>query len=115
MSSFLMMPSAKSAARPVGTGPSAPAVPLPPAIKPLPAKKAVVGGAGAATVLPSAIVKEERVRGRPSKDEKRIERRMEINANISDLVEDKPTKQKVRIYLLARIQELLVERGIATL
>lgn len=114
MSSFLMMPSAKSAARPVGTGPSAPVAPLPPAMKPLPAKKAV-GGAGAATVLPSAIVKEERVRGRPSKDEKRIERRMEINANISDLVEDKPTKQKVRIYLLARIQELLVERGIATL
>jgi hypothetical protein len=40
---------------------------------------------------------------------------MEINGNIQDMLDNKPTKQKVRIYLLARIQELLVERGIATL
>ncbi len=66
------------------------------------------------TALPSAI-KEEKTRGRPSKDERRIERRMEINSNIADLLDNKPTKQKVRVYLLARIQELLVERGIATM
>ena len=108
-----MMPSAKSAARPVGSM-APPPPPTTSSIKPVSRAKPV-GGARAPAVLPSAIVKEEKVRGRPSKDERRIERRMEINGNIADMLDNKPTKQKVRIYLLARIQELLVERGIATL
>lgn len=108
-----MMPSAKSAARPVSSIP-APPPPTTSSIKTVSRAKPV-GGAGGPTVLPSAIVKDEKVRGRPSKDERRIERRMEINGNIQDMLDNKPTKQKVRIYLLARIQELLVERGIATL
>lgn len=111
MSGKIILPSAISAARPVGSM-------VPPATGPPPAAKTSVKGkklTALPTALPSAIVKEEKTRGRPSKDERRIERRMEINSNIADLLDNKPTKQKVRVYLLARIQELLVERGIATM
>jgi hypothetical protein len=39
---------------------------------------------------------------------------MEVMSEIDDLVDNKPTKAKVRLYLLARIQQLLEERGITT-
>ena len=39
---------------------------------------------------------------------------MEVMADIDDLVDNKPTKSKIRIYLLTRIQQLLEEKGITT-
>jgi hypothetical protein len=71
------------------------------------------GGAGAKS-RPSAITgeKDGKPRGRPTKDDRRRERRMEVMAEIDDLLDNKPTKNKIRIYLLARIQQLLEEKGI---
>jgi hypothetical protein len=74
-----------------------------------------IGGAGAAA-LPSAVTGEKggRPRGRPTKDERKRERRMEVMADIDDLLDNKPTRSKIRIYLLTRIQQLLEEKGITT-
>lgn len=71
------------------------------------------GGAGAGS-RPSAITgeKEGKPRGRPTKEDRKRERRMEVMAEIDDLLDNKPTKSKIRIYLLARIQQLLEEKGI---
>jgi hypothetical protein len=76
-----------------------------------------MGGAGAS--LPSLVVSEKRERkpaGRPTKDQRRLERRMEIMGGIDDLLDrsNKPTKGKIRLYLLTRIQQLLEEKGITT-
>lgn len=71
------------------------------------------GGAGAAS-KPSAITgeKDGKPRGRPCKEDRRREKRMEVMAEIDDLLDNKPTKGKVRLYLLTRIQQLLEEKGI---
>lgn len=37
---------------------------------------------------------------------------MEVMAEIEDMLDDKPNKKKVRLYLLARIQQLLEEKGV---
>lgn len=56
--------------------------------------------------------KEAKPRGRPTKDERKLERRMESIADIDDLLDNKPTKSKIRAYFLARVSMLLEERGI---
>lgn len=56
--------------------------------------------------------KEARPRGRPTKEERKLEKRMGAIADIDDLLEDKPTKSKIRAFLLARVSMLLEERGI---
>ena len=73
------------------------------------------GGAGIAS-RPSAITGEKggKPRGRPTKEDRKKERRMEVMAEIDDLLDNKPSKKKVRIYLLTRIQQLLEEKGITT-
>lgn len=73
------------------------------------------GGAGAAS-KPSAITgeKDGKPRGRPTKDDRKRERRMEVMAEIDDILDNKPTKSKIRLYLLTRIQQLLEEKGITT-
>ena len=53
-----------------------------------------------------------RNRGRPTKEERKLEKRMGAIADIDDLLEDKPTKSKIRAFLLARVSMLLEERGI---
>lgn len=78
----------------------------------------IAGATGTGRAKPSAILvaeeKEGKPRGRPTKDERKKERRMEIIAEIDDLVDDKPTKSKIRLYILTRIQQLLEEKGITT-
>lgn len=108
------MKHATLSARPVGSR-GDPAT-KPSAVGGLPIAGAMaVGGAGAGRPKPSAIAAEGGKKvGRPTKDERKKERRMEVMADIDDLVDNKPTKSKVRIYLLTRIQELLEERGITT-
>lgn len=56
--------------------------------------------------------KEAKPRGRPTKEERKLERRMEAIADIDDLLDNKPTKSKIRAFLLARVSMLLEERGI---
>jgi hypothetical protein len=114
MDSAKFMPFATLAARPVGSkGPAAtPVASLGglPAPKPMPK---AMGGAGA----PSLVVSEKKERkpaGRPTKEQRKLEKRMEIMGGIDDLLDNKPTKGKIRIYLLTRIQQLLEEKGITT-
>lgn len=114
------MPFATLAARPVGSkGPAAtPVASLGglPAPKPAaPALPKAMGGAGA----PSLVVSEKKERkpaGRPTKEQRKLERRMEVMGGIDDLLDkiNKPTKGKIRLYLLTRIQQLLEEKGITT-
>jgi hypothetical protein len=75
-----------------------------------------MGGAGGPASRPSAVTGEKggRPRGRPTKEERKKERRMEVMADIDDLLDNKPTKSKIRIYILTRIQQLLEEKGITT-
>ena len=56
----------------------------------------------------------EKPRGRPTKDERKLEKRMEVMAELDELIEDKINKKKIRIYFLTRIQQLLLEKGITT-
>lgn len=70
------------------------------------------GGAGRAP--PSAIPEGKERRLRMNKEERKRERRMEVMAEIDDMLDDKPNKKKVRLYLLTRIQQLLEEKGIVT-
>jgi len=51
-------------------------------------------------------------KGRPTKDERKLQKRMESIADIDDLLDNKPTKSKIRAYMLARVSMLLEERGI---
>lgn len=106
------MKHATLAARPLGSSPAA--MTLPSAMGSMP----VAGATGTGRAKPSAVhaaeEKEGKPRGRPTKDERRKERRMEVMAEIDDLVDNKPTKSKIRIYLLTRIQQLLEEKGITT-
>lgn len=97
------------AARPVGS--RGDPVTKPASMGSLPIAGATAAG-GAGRAPPSAI--EGKTRGRPTKDERKKERRMEVMSEIDDLVDNKPTKAKIRIYLLARIQQLLEEKGITT-
>ena len=102
------------AARPVGAR-GDPAT-KPAAMGGLPIAGATAAG-GAGRAKPSAITGERETgkpRGRPTREERKKERRMEVMSEIDDLVDNKPTKAKVRLYLLARIQQLLEERGITT-
>jgi hypothetical protein len=55
---------------------------------------------------------EAKARGRPTKEERKLERRMDAIADIDDLLDNKPTKSKIRAYFLARVSMLLEERGI---
>jgi predicted NAD-dependent protein-ADP-ribosyltransferase YbiA (DUF1768 family) len=55
---------------------------------------------------------EAKPRGRPTKEERKLERRMETIADIDELLDNKPTKSKIRAFLLARVSMLLEERGI---
>ena len=73
------------------------------------------GGAGASS-RPSAISSESDKprRLRLNKEERKKERRMEVMSEIDDMLDDKPSKKKVRLYLLTRIQQLLEEKGIIT-
>lgn len=106
------MKHATLAARPVGSSGSA--MTMPSAMGSLP----IAGATGTGRSKPSAVhaadEKEGKPRGRPTKDERKKERRMEVMAEIDDLVDNKPTKSKIRIYLLTRIQQLLEEKGITT-
>ncbi len=116
MDSHKIMPFATLAARPVGS--KGPALTPVASMGGLPvAAPRPMGGAGAS--MPSLVVSEKRERkpaGRPTKDQRRLERRMEIMGGIDDLLDksNKPTKGKIRIYLLTRIQQLLEEKGITT-
>jgi len=101
------------AARPVGSK-GASATPLS-SIGGMPiAGATAVGGAGAP--MRKAIVETEGKprRLRQNKEERKLERRMEVMAGIDDLIDDKPSKKKIRLYLLTRIQQLLEEKGIVT-
>lgn len=102
------------AARPVGSKGSS-ATPLS-SIGGLPISGATaMGGAGGprrSAVEAAATDKPRRLR--QNKEERRIEKKMEIMAGIDDLLEDKPSKKKVRLYLLTRIQQLLLEKGIVS-
>lgn len=107
------MKHATSAARPIGSS-GASATPIS-AIGGMPISGATATGHKApASAVEAVAAKEGKPRGRPTKEERKKERRMEIMADIDDLVDDKPTKSKIRIYLLTRIQQLLEERGITT-
>lgn len=107
------MKHATTAARPIGSsGPAA--TPLK-AMGGMPIVGATAtGGRKPTSAIEAVAEKEGRPRGRPTKEERKKERRMEVMADIDDLVDDKPTKSKIRIYLLTRIQQLLEERGITT-
>ena len=94
---------ALSAARPVGV-----ADPLSSIVKSVKSVSAVRPMAS----LKPAIV--EKPRGRPTKDERRLEKRMEVMAELDELIDDKINKKKIRIYFLTRIQQLLLEKGITT-
>lgn len=102
------------AARPVGSKGAA-ATPLS-SIGGLPiAGATAMGGAGGprrSAVEAAATDKPRRLR--QNKEERRIEKRMEIMSGIDDMLDDKPSKKKVRLYLLTRIQQLLMEKGITT-
>jgi hypothetical protein len=107
------MKHATLAARPVGSHGAA-ATPVS-SMGSLPVAGATAAGRKpAASAVEAVAAKEGKPRGRPTKEERKKERRMEIMADIDDLVDDKPTKSKIRIYLLTRIQQLLEERGITT-
>lgn len=117
------MPHATLSARPIGSK-GTPVTPVStlgglPAPKPAAtiALPKAVGGAGA--IAPSLVISEKKERkpaGRPTKEQRKLERRMEIMGGIDDLLDksNKPTKGKIRIYLLTRIQQLLEEKGITT-
>lgn len=100
------------AARPVGSK-GASATPLS-SIGGLPIAGATArGGAGGpGRAPPSAIPEGKERRLRQNKEERKRERRMEVMSEIDDMLDDKPNKKKVRLYLLTRIQQLLEEKGI---
>jgi hypothetical protein len=54
--------------------------------------------------------KEEKKRGRPSKEEARRHKLAMADSSIRALVEDKPTRNKIRDYLERRIMELDAEK-----
>jgi hypothetical protein len=110
---IMTMQHATLAARPIGSGgPSATPLKV---IGGMPISGATAtGGRLPPSAVEAVAAKEGKPRGRPTKEERKKERRMEIMADIDDLVDDKPTKSKIRIYLLTRIQQLLEERGITT-
>lgn len=107
------MKHATTAARPIGSsGTSATSMSM---IGGMPISGATAtGGRKPTSAVEAVAAKEGKPRGRPTKEERKKERRMEVMADIDDLVENKPTKSKIRIYLLTRIQQLLEERGITT-
>ena len=57
-------------------------------------------------------LKEATQRVRQTKEQRKLERRMESLADIDDLLDNKPSKAKIRAYLLGRVSMLLEERGI---
>jgi hypothetical protein len=111
-----ILPSALLSARPVGPAPTAPPVPFGIASLPTPALREVrptrsapapkntvvltaVGGAGA---TPSTA----KSSGRTTKEERKREARMAVNAEIRALVDAKPTKREVRNFLHRRMSYL---------
>ena len=101
------------AARPVGSK-GASATPLKTiGGMPISGATAMVGAGGPAS-RPSAVTGEKggKPRGRPTREERKLERRMEVMSEIEAMLDDKPNKKKVRLYLLARIQQLLEEKGV---
>lgn len=51
-------------------------------------------------------------KGRPTREEVRLQKRLDAIADIDDLLDNKPTKSKIRAYMLGRVSMLLEERGI---
>jgi hypothetical protein len=56
--------------------------------------------------------KEATQRVRQTKEQRNLEKRMDALADIDDLLDNKPSKAKIRDYLLGRVSMLLEERGI---
>ena len=69
------------------------------------------GGAGRAPVISPASGMEEAVKkGRPTKDDVRRQKMNQASAAIVALLSDKPTRNKVRLYMEQRIAALNEEK-----
>jgi len=60
----------------------------------------------------SRVPTEAKQRVRNTKEERKLEKRMHAIADIDDLLDNKPSKSKIRAFLLGRVSMLLEERGI---
>ena len=58
---------------------------------------------------------EARPQRRPTREERKLEKRNSANKTIDDLLDNKPTKSKIREFLKQRVATLLEERGVATM
>jgi len=90
--------------RAIGTAPE-PIAPAPPAGKLISAYHAMKHPHEVLSHV-EAPVKEEKKRGRPSKEEIRKHKLSMSDGVIHSLVEDKPTRNKIRDYMESRIMEL---------
>ena len=77
------------------------------------------GGAGAAAeperLMPdsrTAAAAEARLRGRPTAEDRKRQKRLDANSEVEELLDSKPSKSAVREFLLARVSLLLEEKGI---
>ena len=59
--------------------------------------------------------KHARPTGRPTREERKLEKRTAAIASVDDLLENKPSKSKIREFLRNRVATLLEERGVATM
>ena len=88
----------------------APPPPPPPSGKQPSAYSAMKHGTTVTHAPISATPEPEKKRGRPSKEEVRRHKLAMSDASIQMLVEDKPTRNKIRDYLEHRIMELDAEK-----
>lgn len=112
-----ILPSAVLSARPIGPAPTAPPMPfavsaLPtPAVRPVAMSRPAVESAPRNTVTFAPTVgkpmgggePKAKASGRSTKEERKKEARMAVNAEIRALIDAKPTKREVRNFLHRRM------------
>lgn len=83
----------------------------PPSLRSVTSVKMAVSAKGLAKQTEAEV----RPQRRPTREERKLEKRNTANKTIDDLLDNKPTKSKIREFLKERVSTLLEERGVATM